>query len=120
MKLRKPSILVVNKFHPVFPFSWAPPLLLHIYKFTAPKCTTTIIDNPPLQKERESYNMFVLSIIRCLIKPWASLLVLLHPCFLLCPFHEDLLYSVFVLFGSIPCQFHHIGLWVQYQCQVGI
>jgi hypothetical protein len=28
-------------FHPVFPLSSAPPLLLHIYFFTAPNCTTT-------------------------------------------------------------------------------
>ncbi len=37
----------------------------------------------------------------------------------LCLFHENLLYSVFVLFGSLPCRFHHIGLWVQYQCHAG-
>jgi hypothetical protein len=29
MKLRKPSILMIPQFHPVFLFSWARPLLLH-------------------------------------------------------------------------------------------
>ncbi len=41
MKLKKPS-----EFHPVFPFSWAPPLLLHII-FIAPNCRTTIISLEP-------------------------------------------------------------------------
>jgi hypothetical protein len=36
MKLRKPSILMVAQFHPVFPFSWAPPLLLHKFSLYLP------------------------------------------------------------------------------------
>jgi hypothetical protein len=38
----KPSILVIIEFHPVFPFAWAPPVLLHIFSL-APTCTATTI-----------------------------------------------------------------------------
>jgi hypothetical protein len=39
VKLRKPWILAVGsktEFHPVFPFSWAPPLSLHIFSLLLP------------------------------------------------------------------------------------
>jgi hypothetical protein len=36
VKLRKPSILMVPEFHPVFLFSWSPPLVLDRFSVLLP------------------------------------------------------------------------------------
>ncbi len=62
MKLWKPSILMVPQFHPVFLFSWAPPLLLHRFSLYVP-VQPTIIPLEPCAVNAEIQH-FVLSFHR--------------------------------------------------------
>jgi len=78
-----------------------------------------MIDNVHCRKGIIQYVCFK-HYIRCLIKtrgfssPLTSS-VLLALCSLLCPFHEEICLTLCLFYlASLPCQFHHIGLRVQY------